>query len=137
MVIVWGRVATERVTGVPGVDVRAVRRFVREAVSSGSSVDLGDVDLLTAEIATNAVRHTASGKPGGGVWVTVLSAPERVRVEIQDDGGADTLPEIPAGDEWGESGRGLLLVSELAHAWGVKVTGDGQRQVTVWFEVAG
>ncbi|WP_243719602.1 ATP-binding protein, partial [Actinomadura sp. KC06] len=90
-----------------GADVREVRARVRKAlVGCGDGFDLDDVELMVCEIATNAVRHSASGKPGGGVWVRVLVAAERLRVEVRDDGGTDKRPRIPAqGSGWGESGR--------------------------------
>jgi hypothetical protein len=68
------------------------------------------------------------------VCVTVLVAAERLRVEIQDDGGSRGRPMIPAqGSAWDESGRGLLLVQALAGRWGALRGEDGRH--TVWFEV--
>lgn len=138
MVIEWGHVVTGHVGGTAGVDVREVRRFVREALDTeGGAFDLDDIDLMTAEIATNAARHSASGRKDGGVRVTVLWTPDLARVEIQDDGDSETLPQMSHSDEWGESGRGLLLVNELAHAWGVRGGDDERRRGTVWFEAKG
>ncbi|WP_207929122.1 ATP-binding protein [Actinomadura sp. 6K520] len=133
--IVWEGGRTERMCS-PGVlDVREVRARVRKALRGcAGGFDLDDVDLMVCEIATNAVRHSASGRPGGGVCVTVLVAAERLRVEIQDDGGARGRPMIPAqGSAWDESGRGLFLVQELAGRWGTLCGEDGRH--TVWFEV--
>jgi anti-sigma regulatory factor (Ser/Thr protein kinase) len=99
----------------------------------GGRVDLGDVGVLVSEVATNAYRYSLSGKSGGGVRVAVREAPDRVRVEIQDDGGGVTVPVIPA---WADArGRGLLLVQELADAWGYHVDESGNRRITVWFEM--
>ncbi|MFF5258172.1 ATP-binding protein [Actinomadura viridis] len=125
-----------RVMGASGVDVRAVRTLVSDALVKGPAwVDLGDVDLITSEVATNARRYSASGLPGGGVWVAVLHAANRLRVEIRDDGGAETVPRIP--DETAESGRGLLIVAALTTRWGFWVGTNHKREVTVWFEVVG
>jgi anti-sigma regulatory factor (Ser/Thr protein kinase) len=133
-VITWNEVASERVALGGAGAVRGVRRFVRSVLAAlGSRVDLGDVAVMVSEVATNAYRYSASGKPGGGVRVAVLGAAGRVRVEIQDDGGAVTVPAIPA--EAGVRGRGLLLVQELSDAWGYRVDESGDRRVTVWFEV--
>ncbi|MEU8344024.1 ATP-binding protein [Spirillospora sp. NPDC048832] len=85
--IVWDEVHTERVCSGGVLDVREVRARVRRALSQVvDGFDLDDVDLLVCEVATNAVRHSASGRVGGGVWVTLLASAVRLRVEIQDDG---------------------------------------------------
>ena len=133
--IVWDEVHTERVCSGGVLDVREVRARVRQAlVRYGETFELGDVDLLVCEIATNAVRHSASGRPGGGVWVTLLLSAARLRVEIQDDGGSEGRPMIPAqGSTWDEAGRGLLMVRELADCWGALRGKDGRH--TVCFEV--
>ncbi|NKZ03030.1 ATP-binding protein [Actinomadura latina] len=133
--IVWDEKHVERVCSDGAVDVREVRaRVLRTVTRCADGFDLDDVDLLVCEIATNAVRHSASGRPGGGLRVTVLVAAGRLRVEIQDDGGSEGRPMIPAeGSAWDECGRGLLMVSELADRWGALRGEDGRH--TVWFEV--
>jgi two-component sensor histidine kinase len=133
-VIVWEQVATRRLANGGALDVRAVRAFVGQTLRPVTDrIDLADVDLMTAEIATNALRYSASGHPGGGLWVTVLRSADRVRLEFQDDGGAKTVPTVRA--DHGESGRGLLLVAGLSAAWGYEIGENGQRRITVWFEV--
>ncbi|GAA1775963.1 ATP-binding protein [Actinomadura chokoriensis] len=133
--IVWDEKHAERVCSDGVLDVREVRaRVLRTVTRCADGFDLGDVDLLVCEIATNAVRHSASGRPGGGLWVTVLVSAGRLRVEIQDDGGAEGCPMIPVKvSAWDEGGRGLLMVSELADRWGA-LRGENGRH-TVWFEV--
>jgi two-component sensor histidine kinase len=86
-----------------------------------------DAALLLSEVATNALAHSASGR-GGGFTVTVLHRSGDVRVEVADQGGL-WLPET-AEDE--VHGRGLVIVSSLARAWGI--TGDEAGR-TVWFEL--
>jgi len=113
------------------VDVREVRAYLRR-VLTGTGVDLGDAELPACEVVTNAVRHTDSGKPGGRVWVTVIVTDEGVRVEVTDEGGTSTEPHVPSAAAL--SGRGLLIVQELAKRWGWGRDGDGR--VTVWFELA-
>ncbi|GAA4231965.1 hypothetical protein GCM10022254_30630 [Actinomadura meridiana] len=129
--IVWDAVHVGRMCA----DVREVRARVRNALMGcGDGFDLDDVELMVSEIATNAVRHSASGMPDGGVWVRVLVSAQRLRVEIGDDGRAVGCPTIPAqGAGWGESGRGLLVVDGLADRWETLVDGDGRH--TVSFEV--
>jgi anti-sigma regulatory factor (Ser/Thr protein kinase) len=116
------------------LNVREVRRYVREVLApDAEGINLGDIDVVTSEIATNALLHTRSGKPGGGLRVAVFSNAERVRLEFEDDGGAETVPSIP--DSVAESGRGLMIVRELADAWGIWQQESPQREVTVWVEV--
>ncbi|MFV2174391.1 ATP-binding protein [Actinomadura sp. LOL_016] len=118
----WCEVHTERV-GTPGakMDVREVRARVRRTLAGTlggrtDGFDLGDIDLMVCEIATNAVRHTGSGETGRGIRVTVMASSSRLRVEVRDDGGAAHAPEIPSRKfEWTESGRGLMVVEGLAH----------------------
>ncbi|MFG2086393.1 ATP-binding protein [Spirillospora sp. NPDC048824] len=136
--IVWGEVHTERMTSRGVLDVREVRARVRRTLVGAlagdlDGFDLEDVDLMVCEIVTNAIRHSGSGRPGGGVWVTVLVSRERLRVEVQDDGGSGGRPVIPAqGAGWSESGRGLMVVNGLAERWGTLPGPDGR--FTVWFE---
>jgi anti-sigma regulatory factor (Ser/Thr protein kinase) len=124
------RFPAEEVSPDARVNVREVRAYLRE-VLTGAGVDLGDMDLMAAEIVTNAVRHTASGRPGGQVRVAVIATDERVRVEITDQGGTETEPCIPPYPVLG--GRGLLIVQELAARWDWSRGRDGR--TTVWFEM--
>jgi len=76
----------------PGPDdqVRRARSFVGQVLGGCPAAD--DAILLTSELVTNAITHTASGQ-GGKVMVTVYRADTRVRVEVRDDGSA----QVPAG----------------------------------------
>ena len=132
--IVWER-RDARLSSSEGLGVRDVRSYVRRSLeSTDHSFDLGDVDLMVCEIATNAVRHTNSGLPGGGVRVSVLVSATRLRVEVQDEGGARARPIVPPQrNGLSESGRGLMIVDGLADRWGIV---DGEDGVSVWFEVA-
>ena len=87
-----------------------------------------DAVLLTSELVTNAIAHTASGQ-GGKVMVTVYRADTRVRVEVRDDGSAQ-VPTVRLDGETGESGYGLGLVELVAHRWGHR---GGQHNRVVWF----
>ena len=86
-----------------------------------------DAVLLTNELITNAVVHSTSGR-NGLFTVTLTHRIADLRVEVADQGG----PWIPDGAGHTEHGRGLLIVSNLARAWGV--TGDDSGR-TVWFEL--
>src|SRR6266851_3049023 len=94
-----------------------------------------DVLLLVSEISSNAVRHTASGDPGGWFDMVVSLAGHTVRVEVADRGGS-TEPHVPDDDGGGlgtdvlTGGRGLRIVDALADGWG---HGGDELGRMVWF----
>jgi len=109
-----------------GDQVRRARLFVGQVLGGCPAAD--DAVLLTSELVTNAITHTASGKHGK-VVVTVYRADTRVRVEVRDDG-SDQVPAVSEHDQAGESGYGLGLVELMAHCWGYR---GGRRGRIVWF----
>jgi serine/threonine-protein kinase RsbW len=88
-------------------------------------------DLLSVatELASNAIRHTASGH-GGWFAVEVTWHRSAVRVAVADRGGP-TEPRV-MGDPAAEHGRGLLLVQGLSVRMGV--CGD-RRGRLVWADI--
>lgn len=69
-------------------NVRQARRFVAHLLG-GDWPRLDDVLTLASELASNAVRHTASGVGGQfEVAVAVCAAGNRVRVQVADQGGS-------------------------------------------------
>ena len=109
-----------------GDQVARARLFVGQVL--GGCPVLDEAVLLTSELVTNAIRHTASGM-GGKVIVSVYRADTRVHVEVRDDG-SDHVPVVSPHDEARESGYGLGLVELLAHHWGHC---GGRRCRVVWF----
>ncbi|MGW2592163.1 ATP-binding protein [Streptomyces sp. NPDC001515] len=114
-----------------------VRRFVRAALDEWAcEVNTDDVVLCVSELATNALVHGVP--PGRGFRVMLFweRVDGRLRVEMHDSGDGE-VPEVrpggplPTGDD--EGGRGLVLVSALADAWGV---GDRNPGKIVWCEFA-
>lgn len=98
---------------------------------------LDDVLTLASEVASNAVRHTASGNGGQfEVAVAMCAAGSQVRVQVADQGGS-SVPRPGAADDDDPGlltgGRGLMIVDVLADRWGHD--GDGRGRV-VWFEIA-
>jgi len=89
-----------------------------------------DVTSVATELASNALRHTASGR-GGWFAVEITWHQSIVRVAVAD-GGGPAAPHV-IGDRAAEHGRGLLLVRGLSVHTGV--TGD-QRGRLVWADVA-
>lgn len=85
--------------------------------------------LLLSEVLTNVLVHTdndalmfaeISGEAGH----------RRIRIEVTDT--SDHLPHRRSPGELASSGRGLLLIEMLAHAWGVEPRGQGK---SIWFEL--
>jgi DNA-binding NarL/FixJ family response regulator len=102
------------------------RRLVTEALERWQCEQaLDTVQLLVSELVTNAVVH-ANSRPA----VAVILLPEVVRIEVMDQSSA--RPEARDASDQDESGRGLLLLDEMASRWGVEPAATGK---TVWFEV--
>ena len=109
-----------------GSQVGRARLFVGDVLDGCPVAD--DAVLLTSELVTNAIAHTASGM-GGKVIVTVYRADTRVRVDVKDDG-SDQAPVVHPVGEDRESGFGLGLVELMADRWGHC---GGRRGRVVWF----
>jgi transcriptional regulator with XRE-family HTH domain/anti-sigma regulatory factor (Ser/Thr protein kinase) len=83
---------------------------------------LADAELLTSELVTNSVVHG-----GTALVLSIDLTPERLRVEVGDEGQGRIRPHGPGK----ESGWGLTFVAELADRWGA--AREGGRN-SVWFE---
>ncbi|MEV6781842.1 ATP-binding protein [Streptomyces sp. NPDC051098] len=90
------------------------------------------VALVTAELASNAVRH--GSLPGRDFRLALLLLPDRFRVEVTDTR-PERLPPPPVTPQPADetSGRGLLIVQSYADRWGSMVR-DAYTK-TVWAEV--
>ncbi|MFW5420198.1 ATP-binding protein [Nocardiopsis sp. CNT-189] len=87
-------------------------------------------ELLVSEAVTNAIVHTATGRPGGSFTVVIRAYPAGVRIEVHDAGGSTTAPRpLHAADD-AEHGRGLALTAALAQEWGIL---SGRRVRGVFF----
>lgn len=120
-------------TSFPGLptSVAAARRFVTGVIrlypwTTAPAAMLDEVidqaELITSELATNAIRHTRSGDPGQsftirvrlddwGVWTQVRTLAPRVWCSVPH-------VAMTGGDPFTEHGRGLFLVEQLATRWG-------------------
>jgi len=90
--------------------------------------------LMTSEIVTNALVHG-----GGTIELSIeREAQERIRVQVHDQGpGPDAAsPEPSVSDDSAlkPSGRGLLIIEDLAVGWGIEFTATG---TCTWFVAAG
>lgn len=101
------------------------RRLVRtqlEAWGLDSVVEMAE--LLTSELVTNAVRY------GSGPLGLRLVCDETLLCEITDT--AEPPPRLTAAGPDDVTGRGLLLVNQIATRWGTRRIAGGK---TVWFEL--
>jgi serine phosphatase RsbU (regulator of sigma subunit)/anti-sigma regulatory factor (Ser/Thr protein kinase) len=108
--------------------LRSARQMIRAAVGAwGARERSDDIELVADELITNALMHTEGGAV---VTARVISGAERrLRVEVEDH--SSILPRRQDLGEAGLSGRGLLLVDNLADGWGVESRGGGK---SVWCE---
>ncbi|WP_028810606.1 ATP-binding SpoIIE family protein phosphatase [Streptomyces flavidovirens] len=110
--------------------IAAARQQLRDLLhdwADGEQLDAAV--LMVSEMVTNVLVHTdgdalliaeAKGEPGV----------RRLRVEVTDS--SDELPHKRRPGEMASSGRGLILMEMLAHAWGVDPKGEGK---SIWFEL--
>ncbi|MEU6881880.1 ATP-binding protein [Streptomyces sp. NPDC046712] len=84
-------------------------------------------ELVVAELACNAATH--GRVPGRDFEVRMERGEDHVRIEVSDTRGEREPEPVAVPDE---GGYGLLLVSALATAWGVKARCVGK---TVWATV--
>ena len=100
---------------VPGVTCTRAFAGLPESVSAARSWVAGffhdpaaeaDAALLTSELITNAILHSASRLPGGQVTVSVQTADGMVRVDVTDQG--ELPPRFPRSRGLGQ---GLALVA--------------------------
>jgi anti-sigma regulatory factor (Ser/Thr protein kinase) len=115
-----------RVFAGSGEQVGLARSFIAQML--GGCPVMEEAVLLTSELVTNAIKHTASGR-GGKVIVTVYRGDTRLRVEVRDDG-SEQVPVVRPCDEARDSGYGLDLVELMAQSWGHH---GGRRCRVVWF----
>ena len=103
------------------------RAFLRQSLSAWGLVELLDETLLlTSELINNAVLHA-----GSAIHVRLRRQPERLHVEVSDEGGGALAAQDAGPDD--TSGRGLFLVEAMSAAWGTATTPAGKN---VWFELA-
>lgn len=120
---------------VPGDPGQA--RRVRERARALLDDHPAEADILTvaSELFANAVRHTASGRPGGLVSLEIRRWRQRVTVAVADQGGPDEPALRTVGetlDGLAEGGRGLLTVAAYASRWCWRGDSTG-RTVTAFF----
>ncbi|MEV1249089.1 ATP-binding protein [Nonomuraea sp. NPDC050022] len=106
--------------------IRQARQFVASYLGGRPEADTAQ--LIVSELATNAVRHTRSGHPGGRFGVTIHAGSTLLILAVLDEG-APTTPHLRQAEDDDQGGRGLHLVETLAIRWGVHGDEAGR---TVW-----
>jgi anti-sigma regulatory factor (Ser/Thr protein kinase) len=110
--------------------VAEVRRFTAKMLDERPGADV--VELVASELASNAVRHSESGRPGGYFTLHLAAFVDCWGVRVDDAGGPNEPQLHSAEADWDETGRGLMMVAALSHRWGV--LGD-QYGRAVWAEI--
>ena len=108
-VLIWRR-------SFPGLaeHVRQAREFAGFLLTDLPRVD--DAVLVVSEFAANALRHTASSRPGGHFLLEVRRWRDGASVALTDEG-SHKVPRVPEPDDLSECGRGLQTVHALATEW--------------------
>jgi anti-sigma regulatory factor (Ser/Thr protein kinase) len=114
--------------------VLLARQFVVSALAEDSPIR-EMARLLVSEVATNAVRHTASGTAEGGFRVSYELRDDRLRVEVYDAGSL-TTPQRRAHDLEAPGGRGLELLDALASRWGTLGGPEGRGSGSSWISAS-
>ncbi|MFJ2948896.1 SpoIIE family protein phosphatase [Streptomyces sp. NPDC087226] len=110
--------------------VSVARQQLRELLHDWSSSDQVDsAVLLLSEMLTNVLVHTDTDALLLAEVTDGIDG-RRMRIEVTDSG--DDLPHMRRPGELASSGRGLVLIELLAHAWGVSPRGRGK---SIWFEL--
>ncbi|MFC9974738.1 SpoIIE family protein phosphatase [Spirillospora sp. NPDC127200] len=104
--------------------VRRARGLVRSKLAEWGLESLDyTTELLASELITNALRYAT-----GPIEMRLLF--ERTLIcEVLD--GSAALPRLRHAADDDENGRGLLVVSQVAHRWGTRRTASGK---VVWCE---
>ncbi|MFE3410549.1 SpoIIE family protein phosphatase [Streptomyces mirabilis] len=117
---------------IPRRDLQGVQRarwFLHTSLAEWNLSALDDeAQLLLSEIVTNALVHADSD-----VDLRLRRYPDYLRVEVRDSDPHPAINVGTPGEAQAEGGRGVMIVSTLASAWGNSPSGRGK---TVWFELA-
>ena len=119
---------TERRFANATASVPEARSFVLDMVNAADGIDRHAVAVMTSELATNVIRHTASAY----FVVTVDRDDRNLEVSVTDRSPGNPAARSPEPSE--TNGRGLQLVQNLADEWGVRHSPDGTSK-TVWFRL--
>jgi serine/threonine-protein kinase RsbW len=77
---------------------------------------MADLKLALTEAVSNSVRHAYGDKSNGHVDITYELQPDRLRIQVVDDGDGFDPEEAPAleGEELSEGGLGIAIIRTIA-----------------------
>jgi PAS domain S-box-containing protein len=107
----------------PAAVAEARARATRQVEAWGLGELAMTTELIASELVTNAIRHAS-----GPVRLRLLRD-SRLICEVAD--GSATAPRLRHARIMDEGGRGLFLITQLAHRWGTRHTADGK---IIWAE---
>ena len=90
---------------------------------------VADIELLTSELVSNAVRH-ATMDASDTIRLNIAIGPQTIRVAVMDGGAGFDSAKLDPSPGPDEGGWGLFLVEEMSHRWGIDKDPHG-----VWFEI--
>ncbi|MEU0685943.1 ATP-binding protein [Streptomyces uncialis] len=99
----------------PGLleEVPQARRWTRDILRGKPFVD--DAVSIVTELINNAILHTASGGDFGRFFLAYAVSDWGVTLSVADEGGEGGVPQLKHMNDESERGRGLGIVTELAH----------------------
>ncbi|WP_021591484.1 ATP-binding protein [Actinomadura welshii] len=100
--------------------VAEVRQFVRLVIGQWGMDDFVPC-LVASELVTNALRY-ASEKDGDVTLRLERTEDGALWMEVQD--ATSELPHVQKADMASEVGRGLFIVDQFSHRWGVRPLAD-------------
>ncbi|MEO3801176.1 ATP-binding protein [Nonomuraea sp. B1E8] len=121
--LTWRRAFPGTPAQIPGA-----RYFTRYLLAGSSHQD--DAELIVAELATNALRHTSSGHTQGTFIVEIIQAVTATTLAVYDCGWGGSPRFTPCHRVDADHGRGLAIVAALADETGFE--GDDTVGHRVW-----
>ena len=108
-------------------NVATARRLIADVLAAwGCDQLIPDAQLVVTELVTNAIVHAETS-----CHVSLRLTDGGIRIAVSD-GDLNHQPDPKPFDLEREGGRGLLIVSTLAAAWGIAPGGHGK---TVWADL--
>ena len=105
------------------------RAFVIEQLAAYPQATRLDAALLVSELVSNVVQH-------GALPARISLRVENARLHVNVEDSSAAMPEGPGlPNVEAPNGRGLIIVSSIATAWGI-TTAVGRAGKGVWFDLA-